>query len=101
MQADFEIGHEEANGIGAFFVERQGERIAEQAYGRVGEDRILILHTEVDASLKGQGIGRRLLDAAVAWARETGTRVQAKCPYARAQFEKDASIRDVYDPYDG
>jgi len=98
MQSDLEVRREEENGVGAFLIEREGERIAEQAYGRLAEDRIVILHTEVDASLKGQGVGRRLLDAAVAWARETGTRVQAKCPYAKAQFEKDASIRDVYDP---
>jgi hypothetical protein len=36
-----------------------------------------------------------LLDAAVAWARETGTRFVVTCPYATAQFDRDPSIRDV------
>ena len=40
-------------------------------------------------------VARRLVDAAVAWARETGTRVVTVCPYARSVFDKDASIRDV------
>jgi len=47
------------------------------------------------AGLKGQGAGRQLLDALVQWARETRTKVMATCPFALAQFRKDASIRDV------
>ncbi len=97
MQTDLEVRHEETDGVGAFFIERDGKRIAEQAYVRIDEHRIMIAHTEVDGSLKGQGVGRRLLDTAVAWARKTGTRVRATCPYAKAQFEKDESIRDVYE----
>jgi predicted GNAT family acetyltransferase len=97
MQADSEIRHAESDGKGAFFIEREGKRLAEQAYQRLEERRVVIVHTEVDASLRGQGVARRLLDTAVAWARATGTRVKATCPYAKAQFEKDASIRDVYE----
>ena len=41
------------------------------------------------------GNARRLLDAAVAWARTTKTRVTVTCPYAKAQFAKDPSIQDV------
>jgi predicted GNAT family acetyltransferase len=97
MATDLEIRHEEAHGGGAFFIERDGRRIAEQVYRRLDEHRVVIVHTEVDDSLRGQGIARRLLDTFVAWARETGTRVTATCSYAKAQFEKDRSIRDVYD----
>ena len=97
MQPDPTIVHEEANGRGAFFIERDGKRVAEQAYQRLDEHRVVIVHTEVDPSLRGQGVARRLLDTAVAWARETRTRVKATCPYAKAQFEKDATIRDVYE----
>jgi predicted GNAT family acetyltransferase len=92
-----EVRHEETGGRGAFFVEREGQRLAEQTYSRVDEHRVIIDHTEVHPKLQGLGVARRLLDAAVAWARATGTRVIATCPYAKAQFEKDASIRDVFD----
>ena len=98
MATDLDIRHEEAGERGAFYVERDGKRIAEQAYQRLGDRRIVIVHTEVDASLRGHGVARRLLDTVVAWARETQTRVTATCTYAKAQFEKDASIQDVYDP---
>jgi predicted GNAT family acetyltransferase len=93
-----EVRHEEAGGRGAFFIAGEGRRIALQTYRRIDPQHVVIDHTEVDPSLQGRGIARRLLDAAVAWARATGTRVAATCPYARAQFGKDRSIRDVYDP---
>jgi predicted GNAT family acetyltransferase len=92
-----EVRHEESGGRGAFFVEREGERLAEMTYSRAAEHRVIIDHTEVHPKLQGLGVARRLLDTAVAWARTTGTRVMATCPYAKAQFEKDASIRDVLD----
>jgi predicted GNAT family acetyltransferase len=97
MEAELTVRHEETNGRGAFFVERDGRRIAEQVYRRLGERRIRIVHTEVDPSLRRQGIARRLLDALVAWSRASETRVEASCSYARQQFERDASIKDVYD----
>jgi predicted GNAT family acetyltransferase len=91
-----EVEHSEEEGRGAFFVAREGVRLAEMTYSRAGDDLVIIDHTEVDERLRGLGVARRLLDAAVAWARETKTRVMATCPYAKAQFERDASIRDVF-----
>jgi predicted GNAT family acetyltransferase len=92
-----DVRHEENDGRGAFFVERGGERLAEMTYTRVSERLVIIDHTEVHAKLQGMGVARRLLDTAVAWARETSTKVTATCPYAKAQFAQDASIRDVLD----
>lgn len=90
------IEHEEAAGRGAFFIAMEGVRLAEMTYTRTDETSIIVDHTEVHEVLRGQGVARRLLDALVAWARATRTRVMATCPYARAQFESDPSIRDVY-----
>ena len=64
-------------------------------FTRVNPKLVIIDHTEVSDSLKGQGAGRQLLDAAVAWARANDTKFIAVCPFAKAQFEKDPSIRDV------
>lgn len=91
------IEHEEDEGRGAFFVERAGIRLGEMTYSRVDEHLIIVDHTLVDEQLRGLGVARRLLDTLVAWARETKTRVAATCPYAKAQFEKDATIQDVYE----
>ena len=94
-QPAIKVEHREHDGKGAFFVMRDGTQLAEMTYEREAADRVNIDHTLVDEKLRGLGVARKLLDAAVAWARETKTKVIATCPYARAQFEKDASIRDV------
>ena len=90
-----DIRHEEADDRGAFFIDRDGRRIAEMVYRRHDASHVVIVHTEVSPELQGQGIARRLLDATVAWARATSTRLSATCPYAKAQFAKDASLADV------
>jgi predicted GNAT family acetyltransferase len=93
------IEHKEQDSRGgAFFIEREGTILAEMVYTRSAPDHVTIVHTEVDEALRGMGVARKLLDTAVAWARATHTRVSATCPYAKAQFEKDASIRDVLAP---
>ena len=91
----YPIQHEEAHSKGAFYVEKDKQRIAEMTYSRTNATMIIIDHTEVAESLKGQGAGRQLLDALVAWVRSTDTKVIALCPFAKSQFDKDPSIRDV------
>lgn len=97
-EPDLRVQHEEDTVRGAFFIEKDGQRLAEQVYLRKGGNRAVIVHTEVRPQLQGRGVARRLLDAAVAWARENGMRMGATCRYAKAQFERDASLRDVYEP---
>jgi len=86
------ITHLDEAGGGAFVIQREDIRLAEMTYTRAGERLIIIDH-----QLRGLGVARKLLDALVAWARSSGTRVMATCPYAKAQFDKDPSIGDVYD----
>jgi predicted GNAT family acetyltransferase len=90
-----QIERAEEEGRGAFFIAKQGIRLAQMTYSRTSDNLVIIDHTEVDDQLRGLGVGRKLLDAVVAWARETHTKVIATCPYAKAQFERDPSIRDV------
>ncbi len=92
---DHQIEHHENEAKGAFFIQSEGRRVAEMTYSRTNATMIIVDHTEVDASLSGQGVGRKLLDALVLWARTTGTKVVPLCPFAKAQFNKDSSLRDV------
>ncbi|MCB0542366.1 MAG: N-acetyltransferase [Lewinellaceae bacterium] len=80
---------------GAFFVEGEGKRLAEMAFTMAGAHKMIIDHTDVDDSLRGQGVGRKLLDALLPYVREHEIKVIPLCPYAKSVFEKDASIRDV------
>ena len=92
---EYSIEHQENDASGAFYVQTDGKRLAEMTYIRTSASPITIDHTLVDPSLGGQGVGRSLLNALVQWARATGTKVVSICSYAKAQFDKDASIRDV------
>lgn len=90
------VRHHESGSKGAFFIAGEnGAHLATMTYSRANESLVIIDHTDVASSLAGQGVGRALLDALVAWARSSHTKVMPLCPFASAQFAKDPSIRDV------
>ena len=50
-------------------------------------------HTEVEDALRGQGVGKQLLEALLAWARGAGeAKVSATCPFAVAQFARHPQL---------
>ena len=96
MSADTEVQREEKGHRGAFYLEREGERVAEQTFTKGPDGKIAIIdHTEVAESLRGQGIARKLTLAAVEWARASGIKIHPVCPFAKAVFDRDPALRDV------
>ena len=90
------IQRDEHGRKGAFFIDEDGEWIAELAYARTGGNMIVIDHTEVDEKLRGENIGRDLIAEAVRFARENGLKIRAACPYARKVLENAPEYSDVY-----
>lgn len=84
------IQQEDDTKKGAFYIEQDAKRIAEMTYVYAGEQKIIIDHTEVDASLKGQGVGYKLVEEAVAFSREKALKILPLCPFAAAVFKKKA-----------
>jgi predicted GNAT family acetyltransferase len=77
------------------FVLRHGDQeIGELTYRRTG-DRAELLYTEVRPDLRGRGLGRRLVDAAVRWARAERLKLTPVCGYTRVVLERTAEYRDV------
>lgn len=72
---------------GAFVIDENGERLAEMVLG-INKDNLIVYHTEVSEKLKGQGIGMKLLDHMVTYARENKLKVVALCPFVNAQFKR-------------
>jgi hypothetical protein len=90
------IQREEVGHRGAFFIERDGERVAEQTFSAGPDGKIVMIdHTEVRETLRGQGIARLLTLAAVEWARTAGVKLVPVCPVAKAVFDKDPTTHDV------
>ncbi len=83
------------HGSNRFYIGEEQSPLAEMTYVDAGEHLIIIDHTEVAQELKGQGIGRRLLEDLVAWARAEEKKIMPLCPYAKAQMEKTEEYRDV------
>ena len=88
------IEHEQTGHRGAFFVEEEGKRVAQLTYTVAGT-KIILDHTEIDDSLRGTGTGRKLVAAAVDWAREEDVRLMPLCPFARSVFDKTPDFADV------
>lgn len=63
---------------------------------RLGAEAIHIDYVHVDPALRGHGLGRWLVDAAVANARDTGRRIVPVCGYARRVLQSDPSYADVF-----
>ena len=74
---------------------KDGERLAEMTYTVAGS-RVIIDHTDVDDRLRGTGAGKKLVAAAVEWARkDKSVRLMPLCPFARSVFEKTPEYADV------
>ncbi len=89
------LQHEETGARGAFYVEADGVRLGTLTYSRATPTLVILDSTDVSEAARGTGLGRRLVDAAVAWARETGTKLIPLCPYAKSVFDRDPALRDV------
>jgi predicted GNAT family acetyltransferase len=90
-----EIQHQRAGHKGAFVIERDGKRLAEMTYTTAGATRIIIDHTDVDDALRGTGASRKLVEAAVLWARAENKKILPLCPFAKSVFDKTPAYADV------
>lgn len=72
-----------------------GKKAGEMTFSIANDSFIIIDHTDVDPKFKGQGVGKKLLDKVVEWAREENIKIMPLCPFANAMFQKNKDIQDV------
>lgn len=76
----------------------KGEWRAVAAYQREeGPDgeRIVFTHTHVPAAIEGQGVGAKLVRAALDSVRDQGLRVVPQCSFVRAWIDRHPEYRDL------
>jgi predicted GNAT family acetyltransferase len=89
------IQHRDDGKKGAFYYAPEGRLLAEMTYIHSGPDKMIIDHTEVDKSLEGQGIGRKLQEQLVQYVRAGGMKVIPLCPFAKVTFHRVKEWQDV------
>ncbi len=89
------IRHRSEENKGTFYVEKDGKQIGTMAYLNAGNDRIIIDHTEVDPSLRNEGVGEQLLLEAVKYARTEKIKIDPLCPFSKSIFDKNNDFKDV------
>ena len=77
-------------------MDRAGNELGHMRYRREG-GVVVIEHTEVDSTLRGQQGGRRFFDAMVQWARTRGLRVRSECPFTTSMFKRTPAAQDLLD----
>lgn len=80
---------------GEFFIREEDHTVASITFKPGDDGSINIVHTEVDESLGGQGVGAKLVAAVVQHAREHNLKVVADCPYARKVLDRTDEFADV------
>ena len=91
-----DIKQETIGNTGRFYIEEGNNILAEMEYQFINKDTLLIVHTQVDDSLGGKGVGRHLVAAAVEYARKNSLMIKATCPFAKKVLDRTPEFADVY-----
>ncbi|MBI1221054.1 MAG: GNAT family N-acetyltransferase [Bacteroidetes bacterium] len=85
---EWEISQEKNEKGGRFVFLLSGDEYGEMTYVNSGPGKFIIDHTFVNPELKGMGAGKKLLDYAVAYARENHLKIVPLCPFASKMMNR-------------
>ena len=92
---DIQEGHNK------FYVnDAEGNQVAEIVFVPTGEHLSIIEHTDVDPSLKGQGVGKQLVAKVVEKMRAENRKIIPLCPFAKHEFDNNRDY-DVFSSVNG
>lgn len=78
-----------------FLISDQGSMAAEMTYVTSSPKLIIIDHTFVENKYRGQGLGDRLVEAIVEYARENEIKLLPLCPFAKGRLQQHPEFDDV------
>ena len=89
------IQQKETEGKGMFYIEKDGDIVAELTY-TIGDNKVMTIdHTETEPEAEGEGLASSLVKHSVEYAREKDIKIDPLCRYAAKQFERHEEYREV------
>ena len=89
------IIHKDNENTGSFIAQDGTAKAGELTYSRIDKSAISVDHIVVAETHKGKGLGRQLLNSAIAFARKENIKILPVCAYAKTVFERNRHIDDV------
>ena len=92
---EFIVRREESGSRGRYVIDLAPGFEAEMTFRKSADGDITIDHTGVPREYEGRGIAARLVNQAIADAREQGFRITPVCSYVVAQFRRHPEWADL------
>src|SRR5699024_4878450 len=73
----------------------QENPLAEIHFVPSGATKLIVDHTYVSDEVRGQGIGEKLVQRIVSYARKTNKKIIPLCPFAKSQIDQHSEYQDV------
>lgn len=89
-----EIKRKENEEVGKYYLEENDQEAAKMEY-RLRTGRLIIVHTVVNSGYEGKGLGIKLVEKAIADARQGNYAIVPVCRFARKYFDKHPEAHDV------
>ena len=80
---------------GYFTIEEDGVEKGNIHYSWAGLETIIVNHTEVYPQFEHHGIGLKLVEASVEFARKRNIKIIPKCSFTKAMFKEHKEWKDV------
>ncbi len=97
---DYEIKHFSDGPRGRFYLVDAETTVGELTY-RMRDAVMYVDHAVVSPTLRGEGLGRVLVDACVEYARGHNLLIRPVCSYVKKVMDEDAELHDVLDTVKG
>lgn len=92
--SDSEVTVSRPDGLHRFEITYDGNVVGFTSFREVDDTRVF-LHTEIDSSVEGKGLGSKLIRAALDQTRADGMRVDPQCPFVRSFIERHEEYVDL------
>lgn len=90
-----DIQQKEDDGKGMFYIEKEGDIVAELTY-TLQDNKIMTLdHTETNPEYKGEGLASSLVKHSVDYAKDKNLKIDPLCKYAAKQFERHEEYQEI------